>query len=323
MLALQRTTASTWGATMPKARQIYQAVVRSAMSYGAAVWHKPQSNASKPKGLAAKLQNQQNQGLRTVLGAFKATPTRQLHTESYVPPVDLWLNGRVARFQARMEHSGIAQKIRNVCSSIRTRILNLMRRQRRRTASYPQANTPGATRKLWVEEWTGQPLEQWDWQEKKLVLRDWEKRWHAENRKLGRIVRPGTDPGNLRVVPEDTPPTKQVLQLHEGLRKAESALLTQARTGKIGLAKFLYGRRVPGFSTATCQCQVGQETPRHMALYCTYEADRRHYLHADKRRTYTQMIGTNKGAKHFVRWMMFSGRLGQFALAKRLLFDSE
>jgi hypothetical protein len=29
------------------------------------------------------------------------------------------------------------------------------------------------------------------------------------------------------------------------------------------------------------------------------------------------------GARHFVRWMMYSGKLGQFALAKRLLFDSE
>jgi hypothetical protein len=323
MLALQRITASTWGATMPKARQIYQAVVRSAMSYGAAVWHQPQSNASKPKGLAAKLQNQQNQGLRTVLGAFKATPIRQLHTESYVPPVDLWLNGRVARFQARTEHSGIAQKIRDACSSIRTRILSRTRRQRRQLASYALANTPGTKRKLWVEEWTGLPLEQWDWQEKKLVLRDWERRWHAEYRKLERIVRPGTDPGDRRAVPEDTPPTKQVLQLHEGLRKAESALLTQARTRKVGLAEFLYKRRVPSVSTATCQCGAGHETPRHMALFCLYEADRRHYLHTGKRRTYTQMVGTNEGAKHFVRWMMFSDRLRQFALAKRLLYDSK
>jgi hypothetical protein len=137
------------------------------------------------------------------------------------------------------------------------------------------------------------------------------------------FVRPGTDPGNRQVVPEDTPPTKQVLQLHVGLRRAESALLTKARTGKIGLAKFLYRQRVPGFSTATCQCEVGQETPRHMALYCTYEADRRHYLRVGGNRTYTQMVGTNEGAKHFVLWIMYSGRLGQFALAKRLLFDSE
>jgi hypothetical protein len=40
-------------------------------------------------------------------------------------------------------------------------------------------------------------------------------------------------------------------------------------------------------------------------------------------RTYTQMVGTNEGAKHFTRWMMYSGRLKQFALAKRLLFNSE
>jgi len=38
---------------------------------------------------------------------------------------------------------------------------------------------------------------------------------------------------------------------------------------------------------------------------------------------FPQMIGTNEGAKHFVRRMMCTGRLKQFALAKRLLFDSE
>lgn len=47
-----------------------------------------------------------------MLGAFKATPIRQLETESYVRPLDLWLNGRIARFQARMEHSEIVQKVR-------------------------------------------------------------------------------------------------------------------------------------------------------------------------------------------------------------------
>jgi len=44
------------------------------------------------------------------------------------------------------------------------------------------------------------------------------------------------------VVLEDTPLTKQTLKLHEGLWKAENALLTQARTERIGLAKFLYGQ---------------------------------------------------------------------------------
>jgi len=45
---------------MPKARIIYQAVVRLALSYEAALWHKHTGNASKPKGITVKLQMQQN-----------------------------------------------------------------------------------------------------------------------------------------------------------------------------------------------------------------------------------------------------------------------
>ena len=39
--ALIRTTASTWGATFASARQIYSAIVRPALAYGAAIWHPP------------------------------------------------------------------------------------------------------------------------------------------------------------------------------------------------------------------------------------------------------------------------------------------
>jgi hypothetical protein len=110
----------------------------------------------------------------------------------------------------------------------------------------------GAERREWVERWIGMSLSQCDCWEKKLVLRDWGKRWHAENRRPGRIIRLGQTRGTAGSSPNDTPPTKQMLGLHEGLRKAESALLTQAHTGRIGLPKFLYRRGVPGFTTATC-----------------------------------------------------------------------
>ena len=96
---------------MLKARQVYQAVVRPAMAYGAPAWHQPTKAGRKPKGLAAKLQAEQNKGLRVVLGAFKATSTRRLKVEAYVPPIDLWLNGRIARYQARIDSSGIGKVI--------------------------------------------------------------------------------------------------------------------------------------------------------------------------------------------------------------------
>ena len=100
-------------------------------------------------------------------------------------------------------------------------------------------------------------------------------------------------------------------------------------TFKIGLAPFLSNMRdidctsIKGSNEYTV---VGITTVYNnyiSYIIYPYEANRRHYLHAGKRRTYTQMVGTNEGAKHFVRWMMYSGRLKQFALAKRLLFDSE
>jgi hypothetical protein len=150
-----------------------------------------------------------------------------------------------------MEHSRIAQKVRNVCKVIRDRILRRTT-GRRRAGVQLEATTPGAKRKSWVEQWTGLTLDKWDWQVKKLVHQDWEKRWHRENQMLGQIVQPGTDLGKRLVVPEDTLPTAQVLKLYEELRKAESALLTQACTKRIGLAEFLHRHKVPGFLTATC-----------------------------------------------------------------------
>ena len=53
MYALSRTTASTWGANMEKARHIYLAVVRLALLYRAALWHSPKEKAL--SGLAGKL----------------------------------------------------------------------------------------------------------------------------------------------------------------------------------------------------------------------------------------------------------------------------
>jgi len=61
------------------------------------VWHQPTKVGKKPKSLAAKLQAEQNKGLRAVLGAFKAMSTHRLETEAYIPLIDLWLNGCIAR----------------------------------------------------------------------------------------------------------------------------------------------------------------------------------------------------------------------------------
>jgi hypothetical protein len=152
------------------------------------------------------------------------------------------------------------------------------------------------------------------------VLVDWKERWKRDWKRVERVVRPGTDPGS-RTIPEDTPPNEAVLKLYSGLRKAESSVRVQARTGRIGLAKFLYNRKVLGVLTAQCRCGAGEETPRHIALFCTDEIKRRQHLRVSGRLDYQQLIGTNGGAKRLAEWMIRSGRLGQFSLAKHLLYS--
>src|SRR5436853_6634461 len=79
--ALARTTASTWGATLATARQIYSAVIRPAMAYGAAVWHSNPdggrtvtTRGRRPGGPAQKLNKIQNKCLWIVARVYKATP---------------------------------------------------------------------------------------------------------------------------------------------------------------------------------------------------------------------------------------------------------
>jgi hypothetical protein len=106
------------------------------------------------------------------------------------------------------------------------------------------------------------------------VLEDWKERWKKGQKRVERVVRPGTNLGS-RAILEDTPLNKAVLKLHSRLGKAESSILIQACTSQIGLAKFLYIRKVPGILTTQCRCGAGEETPRHIALFYIDEIERR------------------------------------------------
>jgi CelD/BcsL family acetyltransferase involved in cellulose biosynthesis len=153
--------------------------------------------------------------------------------------------------------TGIAQQIREACGAIQ----ECLRRRGRRQNGPPPHLLPGQNRKAWLEAWVGGPIDRWNELEKPKVLQDWKKRWEAHNRRIGRQEPSGASRGRDRYVPEDTEPTTRVLALHKHLRKVESSVLVQARTGEIGFAKFLCDRRVPGYATGQCLCGHGLETP--------------------------------------------------------------
>ncbi len=112
--------------------------------------------------------------------------------------------------------------------------------------------------------------------------------------------------------------------LREGLAKAESSALTQLRSGKIGLACFLYTCRVPGILSPACECGWRKQDARHVLLFCLRLGNERQTLlgkagTADLER----MLTTPRGAKAAARWLISIGLLGQFSLAREQLYSKQ
>ena len=142
------------------------------------------------------------------------------------------------------------------------------------------------------------------------MLQEWQDQWKVTQ--LARGQR------NAR------PPDPEVLKLHQGLHKAESSVLIQARTEKIGLAKFLYQRKVPGVITDQCTCGAGPETVQHVVEYCNRETEHRDQIRrkdAIESLDFRWLSNTNKGAKRLSKWLIQGGRLQQFSLANTLLYS--
>jgi hypothetical protein len=103
--------------------------------------------SKKPKGIARQLQLIQNACLRTVARAYKETPTLCLKTETFVPPIEIHLDGLATKFQKRLDASGQAQAIRQACNAISWRFRG------RRGPRKSRKATPGELRGHWASNW--------------------------------------------------------------------------------------------------------------------------------------------------------------------------
>ena len=116
-MALTKISTSTWGATFAKARQVYSAVVRPAMTYGSTVWHMPKE-VKKSKTSTSKLSVIQNNCLRAIAGAFKATPISVLEVETFIAPIDTHLDMLQAQARYRLRAGGQLKIISSACNKI-------------------------------------------------------------------------------------------------------------------------------------------------------------------------------------------------------------
>jgi hypothetical protein len=307
--ALTRLAASAWGCRIGRAREIYTKVIRSAIAYGASAYHTPGPPESGPRGIARRLAGEQSECLRVVAGAYRATPIRSLETETQTPPLDIYLSKRLADFEARLDRTGKRDLIRRACAAIATRL----RRRRRRTPAGRTAAENPAEAQAWTRTWTPGDMTTCE-----AVSRDWRKRWDWSYRKAARR-RPERDKE-----PADTPDFEKPLRKHGNLRKHESSLLVQIRTGKVGLRAFLFQRGVPTVPSPHCECGEGRETAEHVVLRCPLLLYERRMLLARlpaplrTSRDFAEATANKNHAKTIVRWLLSTGRLQEYRVAERL-----
>ena len=325
--ALNRTSASTWGATLARSRQIYAAVIRPAITYGATVWYTPSDAPGHRKGLTKKLEVIQNKALRVVSGTFKTTPVRFLENETSTPPIRLHLDELQAGARLRLTRGDGGKIVESACEKIRNRLRGTRGRRAR------VVKTPGMEKKEWLQQILQSDINAQHGcitsdapitenrapgdTAKTFLRNNFRKRWEREWLEYSHGADPRTEPARSAVCEK-----KDTLRRHEGLTKAESSLAIQLRTGRVGLADYLYKRRVPGFESPACSCGWGRQTIHHVIMFCpTWAIDRRWMLTAAGSNDVGQILTTNKGLRAVTRWLIISGVLGQFSLAREQLSD--
>jgi hypothetical protein len=188
-------------------------------------------------------------------------------------------------------------------------------RRRRRAAVEPPLQRPslefGVSRTAWAKTWTEDLLPE------DILWVHWKRRW----------LQHAGEPPDRRRAP--APASRAIfsydaLKKHKDLRKHESSLLTQIRTGKVGLRAFLFERKVPEVATPRCPCGEAPETAAHLALDCRDLAQQREELRRllspKPWRTYRDFVSATakkKSAQTLVRWLLSTGRFPEFRLAER------
>ncbi len=261
----------------------------------------------------------QNNCLRAISGAYRATPIRNLEVEVGVPPLGIHLDRIQARFRVILEESEAAGAIREAVQKVKRwiewdegqgggrgrrragrRNQGNVRggtslesggnggkrggaageergseedgRERRATHGSPQeaSTTTHQSKLAWALQWLPDDDRRRPLSLRKRAMQKAQQSWHSMWQASAKSPAPSTS--------IEAPPSTDVLALHQLLRKPETALAVQLRTGKNGFNAFLYQARVPTVLSPLCSCGFGHQTAKHIIIHCRNVLAARHAL---------------------------------------------
>ena len=287
----------------------------------------------KSKTSTSKLSVMQNNCLRTITGAFKATPIPVLDAETYIAPVDVHLDTLQAQARYRLRAGGQSKVISSACSKTVNKLRGKAGRKRL------QKSTPGELKHTWAKNLlidakiVQPPKAHPPWsdpspahlREVSVAALARQKQMQTIKARQLKVWNDSRSAYQNRVtepsIAQSVPLSKKRLKIHTLLKKAESALTTQIRTGKIGLADFLYQRRVPAVTSPACPCGWHRQSPEHVVMFCRLIDNREQMFCAAGTNNYQQLTETYKTLKILTTWLMKTGLLTQFSLASTLLYN--
>lgn len=289
-------------------------MVRPALTYGCQVWAQPGKEGKIPSALTRPIQAVQTQCLRKVTGAYKTTSTKALHHETATLPIHLYLKQLRVQY-AQSSDNGLAQRtIQAACNKIQ----QAQGRGRRMPQRQEDIDT-------WKRVPRGHPGESVKNKARRMAFQEWEASWKVQNRPQTTADRNPADPdiwkaatfttdkdGNQRMTFQGSP-----ARIHSGLKRAQSSIAIQIRSGHIGFNAYLYRRRVPGIQSPQCQCGYPSQNAKHMIMCCPQWAKGRAEIWRQAQtRSFAAMMDSPEDVKRITQWILQEGWLQQFSLAE-------
>jgi hypothetical protein len=309
------------------------------MLYGAQIWGVRNDGEPAAPTLLQPLRTIQNRCLRNITGAYRRTPTAALERETDTPPIDLYIDKVATQHAISTRTHAVTQAISTAADGIWKSLTRQPAPSTHRPGRRPRGRPrrakprpPGPTEALRAraetrEQQIRQHLARSECETRQrrrrtardahqaqrgpgTVLRiglyqEWEQRWrHIASDKSATTWR----------APWRPPATRT----YDNLQKHEATALFLLRTEVIGLKSWLHSVGVPGI-LPRCACGWEAQTVRHIMIHCPQYIATRAALFRQAGSTNLQMIlSTPRGGKAAARWLIASGILPHFTLAREI-----